>query len=1589
MYILRRSDLVIFALSLTLLSIGATGCIADLSSSSSEVGIGGSAPSTLPAPEPADDGTEFDYRGDTQRVPGEIVLTLESGKYELKTSEQRILGEVHSGELIDMHGFNSLSSPGDPILPFRIYDVVVPPNIDWDTTKLALEQVETVSIPGEHVILPAPPLRARVDDEELVEWGQGKDIVNGRNMRIYGSKEFFPKEPVTILSRSQMRKWRFIRLGFTPVQYNPLDRKLRLIKSVHVQFTFKRIGTKVFRSDPLLGDTVMDDEAEKRFINFREALEWYRYVPASQSGDVLDDPDYVIITTNAIRDGSARLTDFVSHKTSLGHAVQIVTEDDYGSLTGQPPDGTAEKIRQWLINNYASIGIRYVLLIGDPDPDDPFDDDDSIGDVPMKMCWPRRHAYKSRESPTDYFYADLTGNWDLDGDGFFGEPFSSTNPVTPDPAVNPETFSVCWTGRVEADAGGTYEFATSSDEGIRVIIDAVTVIDNWTAHLPTTDQGSITLTPGQHDIQVEFYDDTGDATARLFWLPPGQKREIVPPDKLYHLIGTTYVSGGLDGEYFNNIDFTASALTRVDSTIDFYWGTGDKGPGGVDFTPDLYVGRIPVYGTDYTTLDNILQKMIDYETGIAPAWRRRLLTANVYMWGTKSDYLLGEALKQDFADPLAFSTYRVYESDFGLASPPECPVINPKDANPAAPCNMLQELANGGGYGLLTWSTHGGSTGASHLINSPDCASLDDSTPVYTFQGSCANGYPENSNNLGYSLLKQGAIATVSASRASLNSCFNPAFDPNPLSGTNANLTYHYAMRIMQDTSSGRALYVTKDNVNPDKSWMNKMDYNIYGDPSVCLVRLCGVVLLFDTSGSMSWRHDGTSPAPPAEQRIAFTKAAAYPFMEMLDDFVNKRVNFGIATFPPHPWNSAVGCNGQVITPMTLVTEASKDTAITTTIPGLVAEGNTPLLAGMNTAAGMFGSETSRVVVLLSDGYHNCPFTLGISHPDVTDLIDQLKLASIKVFTIGFGRPSDVDHPLLESLATETGGQFYDVTTASFDPLTWNPATDLQATYKAILVDTLGLETAADPLGVIKAGKRVTYEVRMNEHDRQVSFYLSWVTPREGRLGLTVRSSDGQEIPVTHTVPTPGVRIHAGKTYKIITVDRLFLTQSGKVGPTPWEIEIDANNLDQGESENYQYSVILDSALKMKSALDKAAYRTGETITITAKITEAGQPVTGLKDIYAKVTRPENGAGNWFAENKVSIEELKQIPVKKGDENLSPLLRKAMFLTDIRKVEFPVRTGPAKITLYDDGTHGDTDKNDGVYTNRFTDTVREGTYSFYFHATGPTRGGNTFDRDGVIQKYITVRVVPEHILVEVDRLPSVEDNLRRFEIAIMPGDPLGNYLGPRHSKAIKLIASQGSFVNELQDNLDGTYSQILQLPASVNVRDVDIEVNVRDATLSFNLAEKVKELERPYSVSLHLGGTIPIGDFNESFNPGFSVVLDFDYHLTPRISIMGLLGYDHFRSGSDIVDGTYWSSISANLKYEFTEGFLRPYANAGTGIYIPESGDTKPGLNIGLGLAYPLASGWAIELGGDYHHIFTSGSSTQFLVPRVGLIHRF
>jgi glucose/arabinose dehydrogenase len=110
-----------------------------------------------------------------------------------------------------------------------------------------------------------------------------------------------------------------------------------------------------------------------------------------------------------------------------------------------------------------------------------------------------------------------------------------------------DTFSVRWTGQVRAKVTGTHTFFTTSDDGVRLFVNNVQVINNWTDHSATENSGTIALTAGQlYDIRMEFYENGGAAVARLSWSAPGVAKEVIPRANLYpyalFVVGSTTLS---------------------------------------------------------------------------------------------------------------------------------------------------------------------------------------------------------------------------------------------------------------------------------------------------------------------------------------------------------------------------------------------------------------------------------------------------------------------------------------------------------------------------------------------------------------------------------------------------------------------------------------------------------------------------------------------------------------------------------------------------------------------------------------------------------------------------------------------------------------------------------------------------------------------------------------------------------------------------------------------------------------------------------------------------------------------------------------
>ncbi|HTL10519.1 MAG TPA: PA14 domain-containing protein, partial [Chitinophagaceae bacterium] len=107
--------------------------------------------------------------------------------------------------------------------------------------------------------------------------------------------------------------------------------------------------------------------------------------------------------------------------------------------------------------------------------------------------------------------------------------------LTPAPGVvPPDNYSVRWTGQVKPLYSETYTFYTVSDDGIRLWVNGVQLVNNFVNQGATEKSGSITLVAGQkYDIVIEYYEATGEAVTKLYWSSPSTPKAIVPQSQLY------------------------------------------------------------------------------------------------------------------------------------------------------------------------------------------------------------------------------------------------------------------------------------------------------------------------------------------------------------------------------------------------------------------------------------------------------------------------------------------------------------------------------------------------------------------------------------------------------------------------------------------------------------------------------------------------------------------------------------------------------------------------------------------------------------------------------------------------------------------------------------------------------------------------------------------------------------------------------------------------------------------------------------------------------------------------------------------------
>ncbi|MEP7284955.1 MAG: PA14 domain-containing protein [Chloroflexota bacterium] len=184
--------------------------------------------------------------------------------------------------------------------------------------------------------------------------------------------------------------------------------------------------------------------------------------------------------------------------------------------------------------------------------------------------------------------------------------------ISPGPGIGSSNWSARWQ-TVQYLNAGTYRFTIIADDGVRVYVDGQLILDQWHDAAPTKYYVDVQAVAGNHIIQVDYYQGVGDASLTVYWD--------------YSLAQ----SSAWTAQYYNNPNLDgAAAVTRYETSINYFWGTGSPASGiGNDNFSARWTATLPFSSATYRfTLagDDGVRLFID-NASVINQWKTQTLTA--------------------------------------------------------------------------------------------------------------------------------------------------------------------------------------------------------------------------------------------------------------------------------------------------------------------------------------------------------------------------------------------------------------------------------------------------------------------------------------------------------------------------------------------------------------------------------------------------------------------------------------------------------------------------------------------------------------------------------------------------------------------------------------------------------------------------------------------------------------------------------------------------------------------------------------------------------------------------------------------------
>ena len=259
---------------------------------------------------------------------GEIEISFDMGGYYLE--------ELSSGmSRVSFPESVPILEEGAPELPRMARSIIIP---DLANMELTILETDYIEIPLEN-IAPSKGNLTRDIDPSTIPYLFGD---------TYQLNEWYPEEIVFLRDPYIMRSVRGQAIVFQPIQFNPIERKLRIYTDITISIQEK--GTS--QINPLIqrpgngGSREFENMYKSHFINYSTDD---RYEPLGEQGPML------VISYGDFMDEMQAFVDWKNYK---GISTEMIDISEIGDV---------DAMEQFISDHYYENGTAFVLLVGDID----------------------------------------------------------------------------------------------------------------------------------------------------------------------------------------------------------------------------------------------------------------------------------------------------------------------------------------------------------------------------------------------------------------------------------------------------------------------------------------------------------------------------------------------------------------------------------------------------------------------------------------------------------------------------------------------------------------------------------------------------------------------------------------------------------------------------------------------------------------------------------------------------------------------------------------------------------------------------------------------------------------------------------------------------------------------------------------------------------------------------------------------------------------------------------------------------------------------------------------------------------------------